>query len=201
MFEKNTNLKLMGFNNSAVKKKNSQKGLSLIEISVVTVIILLVSILAVPVIQGYLIEHRVPKVGEALANFVLRQHLNASVHGRPQFEGMNIAYFSQQNKDNVAFRFDGEGSQTVVHHGLGRQGQLEIFELEGGRALELRLVGVHHAACPALATVLHRVADEVHLGSAGQLVEVKSPQREYSAFYAQQHCKQGEDNIFSFIIR
>src|SRR5690625_1730824 len=81
----------------------AQQGLSLIELSVVTVIILLLAVLAVPVIQGYLVENRVPKVGEALAHYVLRQHLNASVHGAGQYEGMNIDHFSRQNQDKAVF--------------------------------------------------------------------------------------------------
>jgi|GEM_PF-918837 len=179
----------------------AQQGLSLIELSVVTVIILLLAVLAVPVIQGYLVENRVPKVGEALAHFVLRQHLNASVHGAPQYSGMTINHFSQQNQNSSVFRFQGQGSQASVMHGLSKNGQLLITELEGGQALELRLTDVHHAACPSLATVLHRVADEVHIGSGSNLSEVKSPQRAYSAFHAQQQCADGEVNTFRFVVR
>src|SRR5690625_6282700 len=109
-----------------------QQGLSLIEISVVTVIVLLLAVLAVPAIQGYLVENRVPKVGEALAHYVLRQHLNASVHGAGQYEGMNIDHFSRQNQDKAVFNIQGQGGQVVVHHGLGKDGELLINEI--GRA-------------------------------------------------------------------
>ncbi|HLR82354.1 MAG TPA: prepilin-type N-terminal cleavage/methylation domain-containing protein [Paenalcaligenes sp.] len=178
-----------------------QQGLSLIEISVVTVIVLLLAVLAVPAIQGYLVENRVPKVGEALAHYVLRQHLNASVHGANQYSGMNIQHFSRQNQDKAVFNIQGQGGQTVVNHGLGKDGELLVNELDGGRALELQLTGVHHAACPALATVLHQVADEIHIGATGGLVEVKSGQRTYNAFHAQQQCADGEVNTFKFVIR
>ncbi len=183
------------------KEGYGQRGLSLIEISVVTVIILLLAILAIPAIQGYLVENRVPKVGEALAHYVLRQHLNASVHGEPHYKGMDIQHFSRQNKEKAVFTIQEQGGQTVVQHGLGKGGQLFIHEREGGRALELRLTSVHHAACPALATVLHQLADEIYVGPEGRLTEVKSPQRTYNAFYAQQQCEDGEVNTFRFIVR
>src|SRR5690625_6519614 len=94
----------------SVKGYWSQRGLSLIEISVVTVIVLLLAVLAVPAIQGYLVENRVPKVGEALAHYVLRQHLNASVHGANQYSGMNIQHFSDRkstrlNSSHVAISY------------------------------------------------------------------------------------------------
>lgn len=184
-----------------MKQEGRQKGLSLVEISVVTVIILLIAVLAIPVIQGYLVESRVPKVGEALANFVLRQHLNAHAHGAPQYAGMNQEHFLLQNANSPVFTFFGQGAQSTIQHGLGKSGELSIAELEGGRALELRLTGVHHAACPSLATVMNRVVDEIHIGASGQLVEVKSGQLEYNAFHAQQQCGEGENNVFSFVVR
>lgn len=185
----------------SVKGYWSQRGLSLIEISVVTVIVLLLAVLAVPAIQGYLVENRVPKVGEALAHYVLRQHLNASVHGAGQYEGMNIDHFSRQNQDKAVFNIQGQGGQIVVNHGLGKDGELLINEMDSGQALELRLTGVHHAACPSLATVLHQVADEIHIGPEGRLVQVKGGQRTYNAFHAQQQCEDGEVNTFRFVIR
>lgn len=48
---------------------------------------------------------------------------------------------------------------------------------------------------------MNRVVDEIHVGEQGQLVEVKSPQRDYSAFYAQQQCAEGEKNEFRFVVR
>lgn len=186
---------------SLMHHEKHQKGLSLVEISVVTVIILLVAVLAIPLIQGYLVESRVPKVGEALANFVLRQHLNTQAHGAPRYAGMGQAHFALQNTGSPVFSFEGQGAQATIRHGLGKSGELSIAELEGGQALELRLTGVHHAACPALATVMNQVADEIHVGTQGQLVEVKSLQRDYSAFYAQQQCGAGEENVFSFVVR
>src|SRR5699024_12743285 len=80
-----------------IHKHRAQQGLSLIEISVVTVIILLLAVLAVPAIQGYLVENRVAKVGEDLAHYVLRQGLNASVHCANQYAGSNNQHFSRQD--------------------------------------------------------------------------------------------------------
>lgn len=177
-----------------------QQGLSLVELSVVTVVVLLIAVLAVPVIQGYLVENKVPKVGEALAHFVLRQHLNTTAHGQPQYQGMNTQHFAQQNKDSAVFSFADQGAQTVVHHGLGKNGELQIVERDGGESLELRLTNVHHAACPALATVMHRLANEISVGPQGQQVVVKDPALDYNAFFAQQQCADGEVNTFSFVI-
>src|SRR5699024_12831789 len=99
---------------------------------------------------------------------------------------MNIHHFSSQNQDKAVFNIQGQGGQTVVNQGLGKDGELLVNELDGGRALELQLTGVHHAACPALATVLHQVAEEIHNGATGGLVEVESGQRTYNAIDAEQ---------------
>lgn len=184
----------------SMSARRKQQGLSLVELSVVTVVILLIAVLAVPVIQGYLVENKVPKVGEALARFVLRQHLNATAHGQPQFQGMDAQHFAQQNKDSVVFSFAEQGAQTIVHHGLGKNGELQIVTLDGGESLELRLTNVHHAACPALATVMHRLADEISIGPQGQQVAVKGAALAYNAFFAQQQCAEGEVNTFSFVV-
>ena len=48
-----------------------QRGFSLVEVAVVTAIVLLLAIIGIPAIGNYLVENKVPKVGEELARFVL----------------------------------------------------------------------------------------------------------------------------------
>ena len=47
-----------------------QRGFSLMEVSIVTAVVLLIAIVGIPAIGAYVIENKVPKVGEELQRFV-----------------------------------------------------------------------------------------------------------------------------------
>ena len=52
-----------------------QRGFSLVEVSIVTAIVLLISIASIPAINSYVIENKVPRVGEELQRFVAPDEL------------------------------------------------------------------------------------------------------------------------------
>src|SRR5690606_38915186 len=62
---------------SMSRLKSAQQGLSLIEDSLVTDIVLLLAIIGVPAIGAYVVENKVPKLGEEVARFLLQTKFNA----------------------------------------------------------------------------------------------------------------------------
>lgn len=52
--------------------RSRQQGISLIEVAIVTAIVVLVVIIGISALGAFVIEHKVPKVAEALQRFALR---------------------------------------------------------------------------------------------------------------------------------
>lgn len=177
-----------------VKVKNErQAGLSLIEISVVSAIILLIAIVSIPAINSFIIESRVPKVGEGIARFVVNHSVNTPLYEAEPYEGVDNALFAQQLETAGVFNVLGTGANLQILHGLGREGTVQIT---GGETLTITLNKVHHAACPGLSSVLQRLADTITVGSE----TVKSTEKSYNATHAQKQCERGDLNTFEFVI-
>lgn len=175
------------------EKNRQQAGLSLIEISVVSAIILLIAIVSIPAINSFIIESRVPKVGEGIARFVVNHSVNTPLYETEPYEGVDNQLFAQQLESAGVFNIMGTGSNLQILHGLGRQGTLQIT---GGENLTITLSNVHHAACPGLSSVLQRLADSIRVGTE----TVKSDEKVYNATFAQKQCQKGELNTFEFVI-
>lgn len=174
-------------------KNKGQMGLSLIEISVVSAIILLIAIVSIPAINSFIIESRVPKVGEGIARFVVNHSVNTPLFEEQPYEGVDKQLFAQQLESAGVFNISGSGEATQILHGLGKSGTLEI---EGGEKLTVTLSKVHHAACPGLSSVLQRLASTITVGTE----TVKSDDVTYNAISAQKQCVRGDQNTFEFVI-
>lgn len=170
-----------------------QLGLSLIEVSVVSAIILLVAIVSIPAINGFIIESRVPKVGEGIARFVVNHSVNTPLFEEQPYDGVDKQLFAQQLESAGVFNISGTGESTQILHGLGKNGTLEI---EGGEHLTITLNNVHHAACPGLSSVLQRISSSITVGTE----TVKSDDVIYNAISAQKQCVRGDLNTFGFVI-
>lgn len=180
--------------------KEKQAGLSLIEVSVVTAIVLLLAIISVPAVNAFVIENRVPKVAESVARFAINQSLNSPAFNGQPYQGVNNALFINQLGESGVFSSAQAGSVTRVWHGLGKDGELFVEAAQNGSAIEVRFEKVNYAACPGLASVLQRVAQEIAVGQAGAVTTVKSEAKEYSAVQTQSLCEKGDANTFVFTI-
>ncbi|AQS50971.1 MAG TPA: prepilin-type cleavage/methylation domain-containing protein [Paenalcaligenes hominis] len=174
-------------------KNQRQAGLSLIEISVVSAIILLIAIVSIPAINSFIIESRVPKVGEGIARFVVNHNVNTPLYEAQPYEGVDNALFAQQLESAGVFNIIGSGAGVQILHGLGKEGTVEIT---GGQELKITLDKVSHAACPGLSSVLQRIANTISVGSE----VVKSESKVYNAAHAQKQCERGDSNTFEFVI-
>lgn len=182
----------------ACANKVTEQGFSLLEVSVVTAIMTLLAIIAVPAINSYLIENKVPKVGEELARYIVHNQLNTPID-----EGAPYATLDTQSL--LTFIQPGSvlsvGANNRVLHGLGSQGQIRIAATQAGQAYTLSFDKVHHAACPSLASVLQRLASHISISATGsQATPVKQAGQAYNGLRAQQACAKGAVNTFVFTV-
>lgn len=181
-------------NDSPINKK--QRGLSLIEVSVVSAIVLLLAVIGIPAINGFVIENRVPKVGEGVARFIVNHTVNTPIFENNPYSLVDNAFFIGQLDDSGVFNVNSQENSTRIMHGLGKNGELTLASENSGAQLKITFSNVHHAACPGLASVLQRVASSIKVGE----VFVKGTDTTYNAINTRQQCKKGDVNTFEFIV-
>jgi type IV pilus assembly protein PilA len=183
----------------SVDLKFTQRGLSLIEVSIVTAIVLLLAIIGVPAISSYVIENKVPKVGEELARFIVQTKVNAPNGSSTPYAGIGTSNFAGLVQDSSIFSVSGSQATIKVLHGLGTDGEVTVAETESGAGFSVTLTRVHNAACPSIASVMQRVSDTITVAPEGQSsATVKDADTHYSALTAESHCAKGDVNTFVF---
>ncbi len=176
-----------------------QKGFSLIEVSIVTAIVLLLAIIAIPAIGSYVVENKVPKVGEELARFILQTKVNAPNGSVTPYAGIETGNFANLVRDSSVFSVSGADSTIKVLHGLGGDGEVTVGPDGSGTAFSITLSKVNNAACPGIASVMQRVSDMITVAAEGQTeAVVKNSVTQYSALATESKCAQGDVNTFVF---
>ena len=179
--------------------QHRQAGFSLIEVSIVTAIVLLLAIISVPAIGAYVVENKVPKVGENLARYIMQVKVNAPAGPEAPFDGIATESFANMVRESSIFTVVGTGATAKVLHGLGSNGEVTIAEADAGAAFSVTLDKVHHAACPSIASVLQRVSDRITVAADGQsATTIKDSSTAYSAMVAESRCGKGDVNTFVF---
>jgi prepilin-type N-terminal cleavage/methylation domain-containing protein len=198
-----------------VQGRRYQRGFSLIEVSIVTAIVLLIAIVGIPAIGAYVIENKVPKVGEELQRFVARAKANGQGGGITPYLNLHDGMLASALRDSSIFSVSGIDASAVVAHGLGGNGSsgngtisVAPTSFAGGgtgSAFTLTLTNVNNAACPGLASVMQRVSEIIAVEGEGGPVVVKdtsaSPPTRYDAMLAQAQCARGDANTFAFTVR
>ncbi|AOB30725.1 fimbrial protein [Bordetella sp. H567] len=192
-----------------------QQGFSLIEVSIVTAIVLLIAIVGIPAIGSYVVENKVPKVGEELQRFVARVKANGQGGGVAPYHKLHGGMLANALRDSSVFAVSGSDASAVVAHGLGGNGAggngtiaVAPASFAGGgpgSAFTLTLTNVNNAACPGIASVMQRVSEIIAVEGEGGPVIVKdtsaSPPQGYDAMLAQAQCARGDANTFVFTAR
>jgi prepilin-type N-terminal cleavage/methylation domain-containing protein len=192
-----------------------QQGFSLIEVSIVTAIVLLIAIVGIPAIGSYVIENKVPKVGEELQRFIARAKVNGQGGSNTPYRSLHNGILANALRDSSVVSVTGSDATALVAHGLGGSGTasggtiaLASAVIAGGgpgSAFTLTLNNVSNAACPSLASVMQRVSEVMTLqGKAGPVVlkdTTTQPPKLYDAMLAQAHCASGDSNTFVFTAR
>jgi prepilin-type N-terminal cleavage/methylation domain-containing protein len=193
----------------------AQRGFSLIEVSIVTAIVLLIAIIGIPAIGAYVIENKVPKVGEELQRFIARAKVNGQGGSMTPYRNLHTGMLANSLRDSSVLSVAGGDATAIVAHGLGGNGTvgngtiaLASADIAGGgpgSAFSLTLTNVNNAACPSLASVMQRVAEVITLqGKAGPVVikdATLMPPKPYDAMLAQAQCTSGDSNLFVFTAR
>lgn len=177
----------------------AQRGFSLIEVSIVSAIILLLAIIAIPAINNYVVENRVPKVGEALARFIVLTRVNATGGSATPYATINTLNLANVLGEASVFSITGSGASTSVAHGLGSEGDIVVAPVTAGKQFSVTLSKVSNAACPGIASVLQSVAQSITVKpNSGTETILKSPTLVYSPMVAQSGCDKGSVNTFVF---
>jgi len=167
----------------------------------VTAIVLLLAVIGIPAIGGYLIENKVPKVGEDIVRFILHAQVGAFDGTGSPYVSMNTEAAARYLSDSSVINVRENAGTARILHGLGNNGELTVAAHGGGTAFAIVLSNVHHVACPSIASVLHRVSDSITLAAEGQSATVlKDDTVTYSALAAQQRCGKGHSNTFTFVV-
>ncbi|NLC36059.1 MAG: prepilin-type N-terminal cleavage/methylation domain-containing protein, partial [Alcaligenaceae bacterium] len=98
------------------KERREQAGFSLVEVSVVMAIVLLLAIIAIPTVRSYVIESKVPRVGEELARFVLHAKVNASDGSATPYGSIATVNLANMLRDSGLFSVTGSGASQTVRH-------------------------------------------------------------------------------------
>ncbi len=179
--------------------RRAQEGFSLIEVSIVTAIVLLIAIIGIPAIGGYVMENKVPKVGQELARFVMHVKVNAGTVADAPYTGIATANLATMIADSTVLMAAADGT---VLHGLGAGGTVEVEPADAGEGFLLRLNQVNHVACPSIASVLQRVADRIVVTAQSAAPQtIKDADVVYNALAAESACAKGDVNQFVFHVR
>lgn len=184
------------------RSRGRQRGFSLIEVSIVTAIVLLLAIISIPAIGGYVIENKVPKVGEELARFMLQAQVNAPHGTTTPYLDIGTAHLANLVRDSSIFSVSGTGGTVRVRHGLGGNGEVAVAPTDSGAAFSITLSAVNNVACPSIASVMQRVSETISIAANGQAAAiVKDNATPYNALSAEARCAQGDVNTFVFMAR
>lgn len=176
-----------------------QRGFSLIEVSIVTAIVLLLAIIGIPAIGSYVVENKVPKIGEEMARFILQTKVNAPSGSTTPYAGIGTPNFANQVRESSLFSISGSDAAPIVLHGLGNSGEVTVAEASAGAAFAITLSKVNNAACPSIASVMQRVSDIITLTpEGGTAAVIKDNATAYSALTAEASCTKGDANQFVF---
>lgn len=181
------------------RRRQGQRGFSLIEVSIVTAIVLLIAVIGIPAIGGYVMENKIPKVGQELARFIMQTRVNAGASGDAPYQDIGTANLASLVADSTVLTLTSDGT---VLHGLGSGGAVEVEASDAGDGFVLRLLKVNHVACPSIASVLQRVAEQITVTADGTgLRTVKDDSTPYSALATEAACSRGDVNQFAFHVR
>lgn len=182
-----------------------QAGFSLVEVSIVTAIILIVSIIGIPAINSYVVENKVPRVAGELQRYVTRTKANGQGVSNP-YVGIDTGNLARAMRSSSILAVDAAQLSRVAH-GLGGNGTttglVTITPEDNGARFVVALDAVSDAACPGLASILQRVAGRIRVtGETGTLVkdELASPAVAYSPLVAERACSTGDTNTLAFTV-
>jgi len=176
-----------------------------VEVSIVTAIVLIIAIIGIPAINSYVIENKVSRVAGELQRYAARTKANGQGVSAP-FVGLDTANLARALRHSSVLAVDPVAVNRVAH-GLGGNGTttglVTVAESDSGASFTISMDAVNDAACPALASVMQRVAQVIELTGSSTMVvknELATPRVAYSPLAAEAVCANGDRNGFAFTI-
>src|SRR5690606_28857870 len=174
---------------------SGQGGFSLVEVSIVMAIVLLLAIIAIPTVRNYVIESRVPKVGEELARYIMHTRINAASGSATPYSGIAMSSLANMMRGSGILTVTaGSGGSESVRHGLGTDGEVTVEAVGTRSAMLFTLTKLKDPACPSVAFVLQRLTDTVTVVALDVFTPVKEASSTYIAVENEKSCKDSNVN-------
>ena len=183
--------------------KKKQRGFSLIELSVVVLIMGLLGFLIAPRVQSFLLRGKVKAASDELTQAVVRLNSNRTT-GSSDFTSASTKELLKVLTPSSAFELV-DGSTPTVNHKLSNVGGTVTYGpgtlLAANDAGLLTIGGVDESICQDLANSLSATA--VSLGVNGTTAKntAASPQVPYNSATATNSCTTGSGNTITLLIR
>jgi len=189
--------------------RRKQGGFGLVEVSIAVVVTLILAALVVPVINGLLIENKVPTVAGEVQRYIGRIKTMAEASGALPYANISTANnLVRAMEDSNVIRVTGN---TVAHNlggsGTGTNGVITVgpASLGGGAngsAFVVTFSNVSQYACPSLATTLQGMAEQIVInGETVKTLGTNNEQGTYNHLAAEEECVSGDNNTFAFTTR
>jgi type IV pilus assembly protein PilA len=192
--------------NNLRNKNNKQKGFSLVELSIVLLIITILGALAYPKMRTFLIGGKTKPTADDIMVAINRIRANSEGTGNTPFTGVATATIANTLRERSnALTVTGVGSTATLQHKLGAQsaqitaGPATMTTL--GDSFTVTVSNVNDAACPELATALQNNADIIKIGATTVKDTVNATLVSYNGQAASALCTAGDTNQFVFTFR
>lgn len=190
----------------SMKKNRSmlQRGFTLIELTIVLILIAILAYLSMPKIRAYMIEGRVESHSKALAEAVMRIRANTEGAGPTPYSSVSTATMANTLRDrSTAMTVNGSGTAATVSHSLGATGALVSVATAtittSGDSFAVTFPSVHNGACPSFSTQIQNTAEIISIN--GTVVKSIPGAIAYNGQAAQDACTGGDTNAFVFTFR
>ena len=156
----------------SMKSLRKQGGFTLIELSVVAIVLVVVTALAIPAIRGYIIEGRVPSSGSDITKAIvqLKQASSLTPSATP------FATLPTVDRLFAGTNYKVDTAANTVAHDLGfTGGRITIASLAGGAAVSMTVWGLAPGTCPSLSNTVSKAADVIEIGQGGTAAAPAAP--------------------------
>ena len=182
-----------------------QRGFTLVELTVVMLIVAVLIVLSFPRVKSYIVEGKVSPTGSDMVAALSRIRSNAEGAGNTPYAALTTASLANAMRDRTtALVVTGVGAAATLQHKIGAtNSQVTVAPATitaAGDSFTVTFPTVNAAACPGLSNVLQNSAEIISIN--GQVVKsIPAPAVAYDGSTAQNQCTADDTNTFVFTVR
>lgn len=186
----------------AQKTRKKQGGYLAMEYIVVSLVVGVIGLFALPRIQSWIISGKVGPTSNDAVQGVLRIRANAEGSGATPYTSMSTAALANTLRErSSALTVSGTTTTATMTHALGETGAAVTAAPATlttlGDSFSVTFAQVNKGACPELATRLQNVSEVITING----VSVKTTTTAYNGQTAENACTGGNTNTFVFTMR